>query len=94
MSVGEYHPDWKFAQDLCIRLSEHENEKVRANAVLGLAYIARTKGRLEKHLVKPILLRELKNCADLRWRIIDSIEDINLFMKWDIGKIALDKNRR
>lgn len=43
LSVGEYHHDWKKAQDICIVLSNHENEAVRANAALGFAYIARTK---------------------------------------------------
>ncbi|MBP2116333.1 hypothetical protein [Paenibacillus silagei] len=85
LSVGEYHSNWKFAQDICARLSNHESAAVRANAVLGFAYIARTKGQLEKHIVKPIVLRELRENKEYEWRIRDSIEDINLFMKWNIG---------
>lgn len=60
LSVGEYHPDWKFAQDVCVRLSDHYDALVRAKAVLGLAYIARTKGILDRNIVKPIVLRELR----------------------------------
>jgi hypothetical protein len=92
LSIGEYHCNWKYAQDLCAKLSTHEDERIRANAVLGFAYIARTKGMLEKHIVKPIILRELSENKNYKWRIIDAIDDINLFMKWCIGKNALDKN--
>jgi len=83
--VGENFPNWKYAQDVCLRLAEHPNDNVRANACLGLAYIAHTKGRLEKHLVKPILLRELRNQTEFRWRITDAIADINLYLKWHLA---------
>ncbi|MBB3127019.1 MULTISPECIES: hypothetical protein [Paenibacillus] len=85
LSVGQNHPNWKFAQDVCVRLSGHASPIVRANAVLGFAYIARTKGQLEKHIVKPIVLRELRENHEYNWRINDSIDDINLFMKWNIA---------
>ena len=81
LSLGEHFPDWKFAQDLCIRLTGNEDAAIRANAVLGLAYIARTKGRLEKHLVKPVILKELRENTEYRWRIEDSIAAINNFLQ-------------
>jgi hypothetical protein len=85
LAVGENFPDWKCAQDTCLLLAEHKNENVRANACLGLAYIARTKGQLEKHLVKPILLRELRSQVEFRWRIEDAITDINHYLKWHLA---------
>ena len=92
LSVAEYHPNWKYAQDVCVKLSEHKDAMVRANAVLGFSYIARTKGKLEKHIVKPIILNELRNNEEYKWRIIDAINDINIFMKWNIAEKAL-KNK-
>lgn len=89
LSIGEYYPNWKHAQDLCIKLSEHDDERVRANAALGLAYIARTKNKLEKHIVKPVLLKLLRECTEQKWRIIDSIQDINIYMKWHMGEKAI-----
>lgn len=86
LSVGQFHPHWKTAQDLCAKLSEHPDPRVRANAVLGLAYIARTKRKLEKHIVKPIVLRELKQNREYDWRIRDAISDINGYMGWRIGR--------
>lgn len=89
LRVGEYFQKWKKAQDICIHLATHPNEEVRVNAALGLAYIARTKGKLEKHMVKPVLLELLDNCIAFRWRIIDSLEDINFYLDWHIGEKAL-----
>lgn len=48
--------------------------------------IARTHGKLEKYIVKPIILKELRENKEYEWRIIDSINDINLFLKWNLGK--------
>lgn len=91
LSVGMYHPNWKYAQDLCVMLSNHENAALRANSILGIAYIARVNRRLEKHIVKPVVLKELRENTDYRWRILDAIEDINLFLKWNIGDRAIEK---
>jgi hypothetical protein len=85
LSVGSNFPDWKYAQNLCLRLAEHPSDKVRANACLGLAYIARTQQRLEKHLVKPILLRELRCQTEYRWRVEDAIQKINQYLGWRLG---------
>lgn len=91
LSLGEYESDWKFAQDICMKLAQHEDERVRANAALGLAYVARTKGKLEKNLVKPVLLKLLNDCEEYQWRVMDAIEDINLYMGWHIGKKAIQR---
>lgn len=91
LSLGEYELDWKFAQDTCMKLAQHEDERVRANAALGLAYIARTKGKLEKNLVKSVLLQLLNDCEEYQWRVIDAINDINLYMGWNIGKKAIQR---
>ena len=85
LEVGMNHHDWKFAQNVCLQLAEHEDEAVRANAVLGLAYIARTKGELSKHLVKPVIFRELRRSENFKWRIEDAICDINLFLGWNLA---------
>ena len=60
LSVGEYAENWKEAQDVCLKLMEHNNPAIRANAALGLAYIARNHRMLDKRIVKPCLLKELR----------------------------------
>ena len=85
LSLGEYFPDWKFAQDLCVKLAENEDAAIRANAVLGFAYIARTKGMLEKHVIKPIIIKELKENLEHKGRIEDAVDDFNTFLKWELS---------
>ncbi|WFR64522.1 hypothetical protein P9222_10515 [Paenibacillus amylolyticus] len=63
LSVGMFHQDWKIAQNICLRVADHPNANVRANAVMGLVHTARTKGKLEKRLVKPVVLKELREKA-------------------------------
>jgi hypothetical protein len=91
IAIGENCPDWKYAQDVCLRLAEHANDNVRANACLGLGYIARTQRRLEQHLVKPIVLRELRCQTVFRGKIADAIEDINFFLGWRLAHKHQDK---
>ena len=89
LSLGEYHPNWKEAQDICVSLADHQDERVRANAALGIAYTARTKGKLEKHIIKPVLIKLLATCPGQQGRVIDAIEDVNFYMHWKIGEKAI-----
>lgn len=57
------------------------NEDICANSALGLGCTARTKGRLEKLIVKPVLLKASDNCNENRGGVIDTIYDVNIFMK-------------
>jgi len=93
IAVGLCCPDWKYAQDICLLLIENEESVVRANAILGLAHIARTKGQLDKRLVKPIILRELRFNENNRSTILDAIQDINKFLGWSIGLKLVKKYR-
>lgn len=90
LRAGEYLEEWHQAQDICIRLMESSSEKIRANAALGLAYTARTKGHLDKRIVKPYLLRELRENKEYRWRVMDAIDDINRFLGWHLAEKILN----
>ena len=91
LGIGEYFPDWKFAQDICLQLAGSEDEKISANACLGLAYVARTKNKLEKYLVKPVFIRELRRHQEFKWRVLDAIADINKYLGWNLAHKHLDK---
>lgn len=86
ISVGLYHQNWRVVQQLCLKLALHKDAHVRANAVLGLAHIARTKGKLDKRVVKPIIFKELRQNEEYRGTIIDALSDINLFLNWKLAK--------
>lgn len=94
LRAGEMMVDWKQAQTICIKSFESDDSRVRANAALGLAYIARTKGQLEKHLVKPLLVKELRENIENRWRVIDAITDINYYLGWHLEEKALNNLER
>ncbi|MDE7248521.1 MAG: hypothetical protein K2N82_01255 [Lachnospiraceae bacterium] len=85
LRIGEYAEYWKPAQDICVKLMEHSNPAIRANAAVGLAYIARNHRKLDKRIVKRYLLKELRENKEFNWRIRDAIEDINLFLKWNLA---------
>ena len=86
IDLGFNHESWRFIQDVCVRLSEHRDPWVRSNSLLGLSYAARFRGKVEKNIVKPVLLRALKD-KDERVAAVaqDAIDDINRLMKWRIG---------
>lgn len=91
LALGEHYPDWKYAQDVCLKLADHADDRIRANACLGLGYVARTQGKLEKHLVKPVILRELRTQTEWRWRIEDAIADINHYLGWRLAQASQRK---
>ena len=45
IELGFHHENWKFIQDISVRLSDHEDAWVRANSLLGIEYAARFRGR-------------------------------------------------
>jgi hypothetical protein len=86
IQLGFNHESWRFIQDVCVRLSEHRDPWVRSNSLLGLMYAARFRGKVEKNIVKPVLLRALKdNHAHVASVAQDAIDDINRLMRWRIG---------
>jgi hypothetical protein len=94
IDLGFNHENWRFIQDVCVKLSEHEDPWIRSNSFLGLSYAARFRGRVEKNIVKPILLRGLKD-EDRRVAAVaeDAIEEINHLMGWHIGGAKGQKER-
>lgn len=86
IDLGFNHENWRFIQDVCVRLSEHRDPSVRSNSLLGLSYAARFRGKIEKNVVKPVLLRALKDSdSGVAGVAQDAIDDINHLMKWRIG---------
>jgi hypothetical protein len=54
--------------------------------LLGLSYAARFRKRVEKNIVKPVLLRAVQDeDSNVAATAQDVIDDINLLMGWRIG---------
>ena len=85
-AVGYRSTDWKYSQDICIQLSNHSDKTVRELAILGLFYVALFQKKLDKRLVKPVLLRALRDPeVEVRERAEDLIPQINWKMNWNIA---------
>ncbi|OGO18109.1 MAG: hypothetical protein A2Z14_13315 [Chloroflexi bacterium RBG_16_48_8] len=85
ISLATYDKDWKYAQDVCIKLFDYPNKTVRGNAILGLETIAHRHQTLDKSLVVPILLRGLRDREEeVRTRAKDTINRIAPILDWDI----------
>jgi hypothetical protein len=90
--LGLDHDDWQFIQDICVQLSEHPDETVRGNAFYGLAYTAMTLGKLDKSVVKPVILRGMTDNNEYVRRNAETAQnDINLYLDWDIQGEASPK---
>jgi hypothetical protein len=94
IKMGFNHLNWRFTQQICAILSEHENETVRANSFFGLGYTAMTRKSLDKNVVKPLFLRGLNDPSELvRSNAQDMLEMTNQYMGWKIGSAASNKAR-
>lgn len=74
-----------FAQSICLSLADSDNSEIRANAILGLAYIASKHLWLDRRLVTPYIERELRHNHAFNWRIVHAINDINLYLGWNMA---------
>jgi len=76
-------PDLAWAQDICIRLSSHEHEDVRANAVLGFGHLARICGELDEARVRPIIEAAFHDPTDrVRGAAGNAASDTGMFLDW------------
>ena len=81
ISISLYSEDLSWAQDVCMRLASHLDERVRANAIVGFGHLARRFRSLDLMRVLPVvegafadISPVVRGCAD------DAAEDIELFL--------------
>src|SRR5690349_17057152 len=83
VAISMYDRDWRYAQDLCVRLSSHPHVNVRGNAVLGFGHIARVHGQLDRALVQPIIEAAMRDPAGyVRGHGFDAADDTSHFLGW------------
>lgn len=83
LSVALYSEDAKYAQDFCIKFSNHANFNVRGNAILGFGHIARIHGKLDKVIVKTVIENGLDDENEfVRQQSYSAKEDTELFLRW------------
>ncbi len=73
---------WSFA--ICLRLAAHDDDRVRANALLSFGHLARTCGALDQ-AARPLIEAALSDAnEDVRFRANDAAHDINHFLGWGL----------
>jgi hypothetical protein len=78
--------DPSYAQEVCMKLAVHGDNKVRGNAIISLGHIARRFRRLSEHEVKPIIESALMD-ADETVRVLakSAADEIHQFLGWAIA---------
>lgn len=80
IALGLYDDDWEWVQEQGVKHLGHKNEVVVSAAILSIAHMARTNGKINKSLVLPALIAV---AVDKRYegRVQDAIDDIEMFVK-------------
>lgn len=73
-----FEPDWRWAQDRCLSLYRHQSLEVRSTVATCFGHLARIHGKLDLHIVIPVL-EQMKREAALRGVVDDSFDDINMY---------------
>lgn len=84
ISVSMFSSDFAWAQTVCVRLSQHENDNVRGNAVQSLGHLARRFGRLDLAIIEPIVRAALDDSSRyVREEASDSVDEIRHCLSLD-----------
>ncbi len=82
-----YYEDRDFAEEICLKLTEHSNPNVRAHAIEGLEHIARIDGKLDEKIFKPIIEKALNDeNAIVRDRAEWTRDATKQYFKWKYKK--------
>jgi hypothetical protein len=76
-------PDAAWAADVCRRLSDHPDEWVRGNAILGFGHLARTTGELDEAVVIPIVQAARTDPSPVvAGKADDAVSDLQHWLGW------------
>ena len=76
-------PDPEWAQEICLKLVNHNHWKVRGNSILGFGHLARTTGTLDRERVLPLVKSALSDPHKyVRGHAHDAAEDIKNYLGW------------
>jgi HEAT repeat protein len=77
--------DLPAAQETCLALSRHENNKVRGNAVMSIGHLARRFRILDEDSAKPVIESALNDGDEyVRTRAVSAANELCQFLGWEI----------
>ena len=79
-------PDPGSGAAVCLRLTTHEDPKVRGNAILSIGHLARRFRCLDETLVKPVIETALHDRDEyVRSSACSAADEIHQFLHWTIA---------
>ncbi len=86
LTIALASSDRTSAQDTCLILSSHSDNKVRGNAVMSLGHLARRFRQLDEAAVKPVIEAALQDADDsVRSHAKSAADEIYQFLGWKIA---------
>lgn len=79
VGLAFHDEDWRYLQDLCLRLLAESNPDLRGLAITCLGHVARIHGKLDLEIVEPILER-LHDDPSLMGLVEDTFDDIRIYI--------------
>ena len=74
-----------FSESICLQRAEHPHFNVRGNAILGFSHIARLHGRLNKRLVRSVIVRALMDDHEYVRDQAEAVkDDLEHFLRWKL----------
>ncbi len=78
-------PDQQLAENICLLLATHAQNRIRAHAVMSLGYLARRFRKLDEVRVKPVIESALAEPDEyVRMHAQAAADEICQFLHWDI----------
>jgi hypothetical protein len=79
-------PDPGSGASICLRLTTHEDPKVRGNAVLSIGHLARRFRSLDETSIRPVIERALHDRDEyVRSSACSAADEIHQFLHWTIA---------
>ena len=77
-------PDCDWAERICTRLAAYPDATVRGNALVAFGHLARTCGRLNEAVVRPLIEAGLSDTDPTIWaHASDAADEIEQFLGWE-----------
>jgi len=74
-SAAQHEPDWRWSQNQCLKMLQHESHVVRTGALIALGEIAIFQGQIDSDVVLP-RIQQCKSDPALAPTAQDAIDDI------------------
>jgi hypothetical protein len=87
VSLALYDADRVFCERNLVELAEHEDQRVRGNAILGFGHIARRFGECSPEVRELIEAASRDESEYVRGQATSAVDDLTFFLGWQFDSI-------